>query len=79
MKKVLLIISLVITITSAIPCSAYAAEPFTPIIMSTQDNDIAPYSEETVWTYRTTEDGKLQKRLWSITHGIWLTDWIDMN
>ena len=32
--------------------------------------------EETKWYYRTTEDGLLQARLWSITNMVWLTDWI---
>lgn len=32
--------------------------------------------EETEWYYRTTESGLFQKRLWSITYGYWLTDWI---
>ena len=33
-------------------------------------------AEQTKWYYRT-HDGKLQKRLWSVTYGKWLTDWID--
>lgn len=24
------------------------------------------------------QNGKLQKRLWSITYQVWLTDWIDV-
>lgn len=32
--------------------------------------------EETKWFYRT-YNGKLQKRLWSVTHEKWLTDWMD--
>lgn len=31
-------------------------------------------AEETQWKYRVV-DGKLQKRLWSITYAKWLTDW----
>ena len=31
-------------------------------------------AEETEWVYRVV-DGKLQKRLWSITYEKWLTDW----
>ncbi len=31
-------------------------------------------AEQTEWKYRVV-DGKLQKRLWSLTYGIWLTDW----
>ena len=33
-------------------------------------------AEETEWVYRY-HDGKLQKRLWSVTHEKWLTDWMD--
>ncbi len=40
---------------------------------------IAPQAEETVWYTRIGPDGKGQKRLWSITKGIWLTDWIDID
>ncbi len=38
----------------------------------------SPQAEETVWCTRW-HNGKQQKRLWSITHGIWLTDWIDID
>ncbi len=37
----------------------------------------SPQAEETVW-YTRDYNGKHQKRLWSITKGIWLTDWIDI-
>ena len=33
--------------------------------------------EETVWYFRV-NNGILQMRLWSITYGRWLTDWIDV-
>ena len=33
--------------------------------------------EEFMWVYRTYE-GRRQKRLWSITYGHWVTDWIDI-
>lgn len=34
-------------------------------------------AEETTWYYRV-HNGMLQKRLWSLTYGYWLTDWIDI-
>lgn len=43
-----------------------------------QDETISPYAEETSWYFRI-KDGVLQRRLWSNTRGIWLTDWIDCN
>ena len=32
--------------------------------------------EETKWYFRVLENYIVQKRLWSITYGVWLTDWI---
>lgn len=32
--------------------------------------------EETEWVTRTTDEGWIQIRLWSITYGYWKTDWI---
>lgn len=37
--------------------------------------EIQPRIEETMWYVRTV-DGVKQMRLWSITYGKWLTDWI---
>jgi hypothetical protein len=34
-------------------------------------------AEEFMWFYRTYQ-GRRQKRLWSITYGEWVTDWIDI-
>lgn len=36
---------------------------------------VQPYAEETEWVYRI-HNGYYEKRLWSITYGKWLTDWI---
>ncbi len=38
-------------------------------------NDIVFRAEQTKWYYRT-YNGQYQKRLWSITEGHWLTDWM---
>ena len=46
-------------------------------ISHSQENfEISPRTEETTWCYRIHND-KLQRRLWSNTRGIWLTDWMD--
>lgn len=42
-----------------------------------QRTEAEPRVEQTVW-YQRTYNGKIQKRLWSITNGCWLTDWIDV-
>ena len=33
--------------------------------------------EETIWYFRVW-NGVNQMRLWSLTYGVWLTDWIDI-
>ncbi|MEA5095296.1 MAG: hypothetical protein VB128_10100 [Sedimentibacter saalensis] len=50
--------------------SAYAAES----TIYTKDGGAVIQAEETEWKYRVL-DGKLQRRLWSITYARWLTDW----
>ena len=46
-------------------------------ISHSQENlEISPRTEETTWCYRI-YNNKLQRRLWSNTRGIWLTDWMD--
>ena len=44
---------------------------------ATGDETASPMSEVTEWYVRI-HNGKLQKRLWSVTYGEWLTDWIDV-
>lgn len=40
------------------------------------DSGVTPRAEETVWYTRVDDQGRLWIRQWSLTHGIWLTDWI---
>lgn len=57
--------------TALIPgYTAYAAET----AGYTEDGGAVINAEETMWYYRVVDE-KLQKRLWSITYGKWLTDW----
>lgn len=45
--------------------------------INTEDNPIIEIKQEVkVWRYRK-YNGKSQKRLWSKSRGVWLTDWID--
>lgn len=32
--------------------------------------------EEKEWIFRTNPDGTREMRLWSVTRGVWLTDWL---
>lgn len=54
--------------------SAVENNPFATAV--SYDEQITPQAEETVWVTRV-YNGKKQIRLWSLTRGIWLTDWID--
>ncbi len=69
MKRLIACLLLACTLLTLVPAAAFA----TPA-------DPAPAAEEraseTEWRYRV-YNGVQQKRLWSITYGIWLTDWID--
>lgn len=58
-------------LTASLGSFAYASEIPDP----TDDGPVA-HAEETEWYYRR-YDGRIQKRLWSITRGIWLTEWED--
>ena len=65
---------------AAVLCLSMMAVPAAAMdIPETPDNTIiTPNAEETEWIYRKIiATGKYQKRLWSITYGVWLTDWID--
>lgn len=64
---------------AALSCLSVMAVPAAAVeIPETPDNTIiTPQAEETEWIYRKKANGKYEKRLWSITYGYWLTDWID--
>lgn len=59
--------------------AALAAELDTPAqSIDTLESEITPFAEETQWYYIIDGDGVLWGRLWSLTHGVWLTDWVIM-
>ncbi len=64
-----------ILVFSVVPAVASSV----PAPVSVMEEDPTPRAEQTTWVFRTTEDGKNQMRLWSITYGRWLTDWITIN
>ena len=72
MKKFVLWLVTLSLIFSICSVPAFATEPAieTPSTADTRTSEV-------VW-YTRTYNGKLQKRLWSTTYGIWLTDWIDV-
>lgn len=66
-------------VTLSLVFSICCVPTFAAVAVPTVDSQatVEPRTEEIVW-YTRTYNGKLQKRLWSITYGIWLTDWIDV-
>lgn len=76
LKKLLVSISLLVVMCCSIIGTASAAE-YTPTPMTASGGETTPMAEETVW-YTRVYNGQLQKRLWSITEGKWLTDWINV-
>ena len=77
MKKRIISALFALMITStALPI--YAQETTTPVEtqITTNEEGVMPLAYEYKWYYRTYK-GKEQMRLWCITTGEWVTDWID--
>lgn len=73
-KKPLLFIFAALLTMNVIATSAFAvASPKSAL----NDTIITPQSEQTEWIFRN-NNGVIQKRLWSITYGVWLTDWMNV-
>ena len=56
--------------------TAIAAESNQQDLPNSSKEEISVRAEQTEWHYRI-YNGKLQRRLWSITYGYWKTDWMD--
>ena len=76
MKKMLFIGIIVILLSlNVFPVSA-SSDVILP--RSVSEDVVSPAAEQTVW-YTRIYNGKLQRRLWSITYGEWLTEWEDVS
>ena len=78
MKKLgSLLLSLVLLVSLSVPAFAETSDQPTEdeIIYVSKDPGEPGRLEETEWYFRVA-NGLLQKRLWSLTYGYWLTDWI---
>lgn len=62
---------LVFNIVGAVPALAVDITP-----SPSAQQIIVPYAEEFTWYYRTVS-GVKQKRLWSTTRDMWVTDWVN--
>ena len=70
----LLIVSTLVCVTIPFAAAADISENVEPVV---QEEEVQPRAEVTEWRYRVYE-GRYQMRLWSVTYGRWLTDWIDV-
>lgn len=72
MKRTLVIALALLLSLNIMSMTTFAAE----IPDQSNEQIVTPQTEETEWVYRL-YNGVLQKRLWSDTYGVWLTDWIN--
>ena len=72
---VFLLISLM-ALSFAIPVMATEAT-VTQHIYEVETQEVVPFTEIT-WTYWRNYGGQLQMRVWSVTNGRWLTDWMNL-
>ncbi len=77
-KTILALFLALLTLGTCMGASAAEVSALLASVQATNYQGVAsPQVEETVWCTRD-YNGKRQKRLWSITNGCWLTDWIDI-
>ena len=73
LKRLLVSVMLVFVMCVSLLGTAASAAEYTQSVAA--EEEVAPRAEETVWYFRN-NNGKVEKRLWSITEEKWLTDWI---
>lgn len=77
MKRIITFLSVFILCFSILfSTPAFASCSKTGIVFAVAgDSVVSPCAEQTEWFFRI-HNGYYEKRLWSITYGKWLTDWI---
>lgn len=73
-KLVSLLLAVMMLLSVSVPAFAAHELPSRTVKMAAPMPD-GINAEETEWVFRT-RGGICEMRLWSITYGIWLTDWI---
>lgn len=68
-------IGIAIVMVFAMLANTVLATAYDGVADSLSQSEIQPRLEETTWVYREI-NGVMHMRLWSLTRGIWLTDWI---
>lgn len=77
-KKLVASCALTLITVSAVVSPAALAEGQGSPTAFLETQSISPRAEQTKTYYRTLSNGQVQYRVWSITQGKWLTDWINM-
>ncbi len=72
-KHISVIFALILCFSLALPVLALGSEQVPET--ATDEEIIVMRAEQTMWYYRVT-NGAREKRLWSLTYGKWLTDWM---
>lgn len=73
-KRIIIAFSLLLTITSISVKPIYAYDNQSTV-SSKETTQIQPRQDILEWIYKRF-NGKLYKRLWNASKGVWLTDWI---
>lgn len=73
-KLVSMLLSLLLVLSLSVPAFAATNLPSSTVDFAAPSIE-DPNAEQTVWYFRN-NNGIIEKRLWSLTYGIWLTDWI---
>ena len=77
MKKQMIKILGIIFLMTIVNFTNISLTAYASICDTTKSEPVIEIKQEVkVWYYRKV-NGKYQKRLWSETRGIWLTEWID--
>ena len=78
MKRfICLVLSLLMCLSISSVAFAEAIRPAEQLSLSSESSDSSTRAEETIWYFRYV-NGRTQMRLWSLTYGKWLTEWIDI-
>lgn len=75
-RRILCVCFVLLAMMLSFAVSAAPVIPADDNSVESETSAVSPRAEETQWVYRVYE-GRLQKRLWSYTRGIWLTEWED--
>lgn len=73
-KKIIICAVLVLLLCCSFVTPAFAA-PYDSSPAETTDASNGARAEQTKWYYRV-NNGIMEKRLWSLTNEVWLTDWM---